>query len=155
MQTITPYLWYDGRAEEAARFYVSVFDDARIKRLTHLPAGPAAGAAMVEFELQGQEFLAIDGGPQFPFTPAISLFVNCEQQGEVDALWQRLGDGGEAGQCGWLTDRFGVSWQIVPRLLRELIADPDPDKSARVMQAMLQMGKLEIDGLRRAHLEPR
>jgi predicted 3-demethylubiquinone-9 3-methyltransferase (glyoxalase superfamily) len=151
---ITTFLTYDGHAEEAANFYTSIFDDSRILSTTHYgEAGPGApGSAMsVTFELAGQEFFALNGGPSFSFSQGISLFVDCETQEEVDELWKRLTDGGEPGPCGWLTDRFGVSWQIIPRALGELLGDEDEEKAQRVMQAMLQMSKIDIEGLRRAH----
>jgi len=151
---IAPCLWFDGRAEEAARFYVSVFGDARIVdtlRYGEAGPGPAGTVLTVEFELRGQRFTALNGGPQFIFTPALSLFVACETQDEVDALWNGLLEGGAAQRCGWLTDRFGVSWQIVPRVLGEMLKDEDPQKSQRVMRAMLGMVKLDIAALRAAY----
>jgi len=151
MQKITTFLWYDTQAEEAAQLYTSLFDDSRIVHVqTYGESGPGVpGRVMiVEFELAGQRFLALNGGPQFTFNEAMSLSVDCGSQEEVDRLWERLTeDGGEAGPCGWLKDRFGVSWQIVPRKLPELLADPDPEKSKRVMAAMMGMKKIEIQGL--------
>lgn len=148
MQKITPFLWFDGDAEEAAAFYVSVFKRSRI--VSTMP-GPNGKALTVAFELEGQRFVALNGGPQYQFTPAISFYVDCETQAEVDALWAKLTDGGAEVQCGWLTDRFGVSWQIVPSVLMTLLSDPDPEKAGRVMQAMLKMVKLDIAALQRAH----
>ena len=151
---ITTFLTYDGQAEEAANLYTSVFDDSRIVSTTRYgEGGPGApGSVMsVTFELAGQEFFALNGGPSFSFTPGISLFVDCETQEEVDDLWERLSEGGEKGPCGWLTDRFGVSWQIIPRTLGELLGDDDREKAQRVMQAMMQMSKIDISGLHRAY----
>lgn len=145
---ITTFLTFDGRAEEAVTFYTSIFDDSRILSTTPGPAGELISAT---FELAGQEFMALNGGPSFTFSQGISLFVDCEGQEEVDRLWERLTDGGEPGPCGWLTDRFGVSWQIIPRALGELLGDEDRERAGRVMQAMLQMSKIEIDGLQRAY----
>jgi predicted 3-demethylubiquinone-9 3-methyltransferase (glyoxalase superfamily) len=153
MQTITTFLWFDTESEEAATFYTSVFPNSRIVEVTHYgSAGPRAeGMVMtVVFELDGQRFTALNGGPGFTFNEAISLEVSCKDQEEVDSYWSKLGEGGEEGPCGWLKDRFGVSWQIVPTLLSELIGDPDREKSQRVMAAMLQMRKIEIDELERA-----
>ena len=153
MQTITPFLWFDTESEEAATFYTSVFPNSRIVEVTHYgSAGPRAeGMVMtVVFELDGQRFTALNGGPGFTFNEAISLEVSCTDKEEIDSYWSKLGEGGEEGPCGWLKDRFGVSWQIVPTLLSELIADPDREKSQRVMAAMLQMRKIEIDELERA-----
>lgn len=151
MQKITTFLWYDKQAEEAANLYTSLFDDSRIVHVQRYgEAGPGApGSVMVvEFELAGQRFLALDGGPEFTFNEAMSLSVDCGSQEEVDTLWARLTEnGGEAGPCGWLKDRFGVSWQIVPSKLPELLGDPDPAKSQRVMAAMMGMKKIEIQGL--------
>ncbi|HEV2490213.1 MAG TPA: VOC family protein [Candidatus Acidoferrales bacterium] len=153
MQKIVPFLWFDGQAEEAANFYVSIFKNARlgtVRRYGDAGPGPKGSAMAVEFDLDGQHFIALNGGPQFKFTPAISLFVNCETQEEVDELWDKLSAGGRKGRCGWLQDKFGLSWQIIPTALGELMGDPDPEKSKRVMQAMLQMTKIEISELRRA-----
>ncbi len=149
----TPCLWFDTDGEEAARFYTSVFPNSRVIRTTHYgSAGPRAeGLVMtVEFELDGQPFIALNGGPEFRFDEAISFAVECETQEELDRYWETLSDGGEQGPCGWLKDRFGVSWQIVPRVLNELVADPDREKGQRVMAAMLGMRKLEIAALERA-----
>lgn len=145
---ITTFLTFDGRAEEAASFYTSIFDDSRILSTSPGPGGTVMSAT---FELAGQEFIALNGGPSFGFSEGISLFVDCETQEEVDELWEKLTEGGEPGRCGWLTDRFGVSWQVIPRALGELLSDPDPDRAGRVMQAMLQMSKIEVEGLRRAY----
>jgi predicted 3-demethylubiquinone-9 3-methyltransferase (glyoxalase superfamily) len=150
IQKITPMLWFDGQAEEAARFYASVFADASVDRISRNADG---SALVVAFTLAGQRFTALNGGPQFAFTPAISFVVDCTTQEEVDHHWYKLADGGdeEAQQCGWLKDRFGVSWQIVPVQLAEFMSDPDPEKAGRTMQAMLQMKKLDIAGLKAAH----
>jgi predicted 3-demethylubiquinone-9 3-methyltransferase (glyoxalase superfamily) len=153
MQKITPCLWFDSEGEEAANFYTSVFPNSRIIDVAHYgEAGPRpAGTVMtVSFELDGQEFVALNGGPEFTFNEAISFQVDCKDQEEVDTFWSALSEGGEEGPCGWLKDKFGVSWQIVPTVLSELLADPDRAKSQRVMQAMLGMKKIEIDGLQRA-----
>jgi predicted 3-demethylubiquinone-9 3-methyltransferase (glyoxalase superfamily) len=153
MQKLTPCLWFDTEGEEAARFYTSVFPNSRIVDVARYgSAGPRPeGTVMtVSFELDGQRFVALNGGPEFTFSEAISFQVSCETQAEVDAFWDTLSAGGEQGPCGWLRDRFGVSWQIVPIVLPELLLDPDTEKSQRVMAAMLKMGKLEIDELERA-----
>jgi predicted 3-demethylubiquinone-9 3-methyltransferase (glyoxalase superfamily) len=150
---ITTFLTFDGQAEEAVALYTSVFPGSRVvstSRYGDAGPGPKGGLMSATFELAGQEFLALNAGPSFSFAPGISLFVDCETQEEVDELWEKLSEGGEPGPCGWLTDRFGVSWQIIPRALGELLGDPDPARSQAVMQAMLQMGKIEIDGLRQA-----
>ncbi|MER6576024.1 VOC family protein [Nonomuraea sp. NPDC001023] len=150
MQKITTYLWFDNQAEEAAEFYTSIFADSRIlevQRYSEGGPGPAGQAMVVSFELAGQRFLALNGGPRFTFTEAISLYVDCVSQEEVDDLWARLTDGGEESQCGWLKDRYGLSWQIVPRALQELMSVPDPAAAQRVVQAMLGMRKIEIKGL--------
>jgi predicted 3-demethylubiquinone-9 3-methyltransferase (glyoxalase superfamily) len=155
MQKITPFLWFDGKAEEAAAFYISIFRYSRIVDISRYgEAGPgAAGSVMlVTFELEGQRFIALNGGPHFSFTPAVSFFVSCETQEEVDALWAKLcADGGEAVRCGWLKDRYGLSWQIVPAVLGELLRDSDTEKARRTMAAMLAMRKLDIAALQRAH----
>jgi predicted 3-demethylubiquinone-9 3-methyltransferase (glyoxalase superfamily) len=153
MQKLTPCLWFDTEGEEAAKFYTSVFPNSKIVDVTRYgSAGPRPeGMVMtVSFELDGQEFIALNGGPEFRFNEAISFQVSCETQEEVDAFWSTLSEGGEEGPCGWLKDKFGVSWQIVPTVLPELLADPDGAKSQRVMQAMLNMKKIEIDALERA-----
>lgn len=150
---ITPCLWFDAEGEEAATFYTSIFKNSRILQVTRYgSAGPRPeGMVMtVNFELGGQEFLALNGGPEFTFNEAISFQVNCESQEEVDEFWTKLSDGGEEGPCGWLKDRYGVSWQIVPTVLDELIRDSDPEKSQRAMKAMLGMRKIDIAELRRA-----
>jgi predicted 3-demethylubiquinone-9 3-methyltransferase (glyoxalase superfamily) len=138
MQKVTPFLWFDNKAEEAMQFYVSIFKNSRI-------LGP------MTFQIEGQEFFAFNGGPHFSFTPAISLFVNCESQEEVDALWEKLSDGGEKQRCGWVKDKYGLSWQVIPSILGKLMQDKDPQKSARVRKAMLQMGKMDIEGLKKAY----
>jgi predicted 3-demethylubiquinone-9 3-methyltransferase (glyoxalase superfamily) len=153
MQRIIPNLWFDTEAEEAADFYTSVFKDSRVTRTTYFgEAGPReAGMVMtVEFELQGQRFVAINGGPEFKFTEALSLEIACESQDEVDYYWERLSEGGEEGPCGWLKDRYGLSWQVVPTVLNELVSDPDRQRADRAMAAMLQMGKLDIAALQKA-----
>ena len=153
MQKITPCLWFDTEGEEAASLYTSVFPNSRIVEVARYgSAGPRPeGTVMtVTFELDGQRFVALNGGPDFTFNEAISFQVDCKDQEEVDFFWSRLSEGGEEGPCGWLKDRFGVSWQIVPAVLPELLGDPDRDKSQRVMKAMLSMGKIEIAGLERA-----
>ena len=142
MQKVTPFLWFDGKAEEAAGFYVSLFKNARIV---------SSSAMSVTFEIDGREFTAFNGGPMFKFTEAISLFVSCETQEEIDRLWDKLSEGGQKQQCGWLKDKFGVSWQIIPPVLGKMLQDKDPAKSKRVMQAMLQMDKIDIAALQRAY----
>jgi len=152
-QRIVPNLWFDTEAVEAAEFYVEVFDNSRIVNVTHYTeAGPReAGMVMtVEFELDGQRFLGINGGPQFSFDEAVSFAIECETQEEVDYYWEQLTDGGEESQCGWLRDRFGLSWQVVPTGMEELFADPDKGRAERAMKAMLGMGKLDIAALRSA-----
>ncbi|MBX7074568.1 MAG: VOC family protein [Pirellulales bacterium] len=152
-QKIKTFLWYDRSAEEAANFYCSLFKDSQVNKVTRYPKGAPApeGTAMtVEFQLAGIEFVALNGGPHFKFTEAISLSVDCESQAEVDHLWSSLTQGGQPSQCGWLKDRYGLSWQIVPRALPELLASKDAAKSGRVMQAMLQMSKIDIAELQRA-----
>jgi predicted 3-demethylubiquinone-9 3-methyltransferase (glyoxalase superfamily) len=153
MQKITPFLWFDSQAEEAVNFYVSVFHDARIGSVSRYgEAGPQpAGSVMiVEFELFGQKFLALNGGPVFTFTEAVSFVVNCDTQEELDGYWDKLSAGGRTQQCGWLKDRFGLSWQIVPRALGELIRTADPDQAQRVMEALFKMVKIDIQGLQDA-----
>ena len=153
MQKITPCLWFDTEAEEAASFYTSVFPNSKIGDVSRYgSAGPRPeGSVMtVSFELDGQEFVALNGGPDFTFSEAISFQVSCADQEEVDRFWSTLSEGGEEGPCGWLKDRFGLSWQIIPKALPELLADPDREKSQRVMKAMLEMGKIEIDALEQA-----
>jgi predicted 3-demethylubiquinone-9 3-methyltransferase (glyoxalase superfamily) len=154
MSTITPFLWFNDNAEEAMNFYVEVFGDAKVGEVSRYGAGgpgPAGAVLSATFELRGQQFMALNGGPDFSFTEAISFFVSCETQEEVDDLWEQLIAGGEESRCGWLKDRYGLSWQIIPNALGELLNDPDPVKSQRVMQAMLKMGKIDIEGLRRAY----
>jgi predicted 3-demethylubiquinone-9 3-methyltransferase (glyoxalase superfamily) len=152
-QKITPNLWFDSEAEEAASFYLSVFKDSRIVNVTRYPQdspGEAGTVMTVEFELDGQRFVAINGGPQFTFTEAVSFQINCADQDEVDYYWERLTDGGEEGPCGWLKDRYGLSWQVVPAGMDELFTDPDPARAQRAMQAMLKMSKLDVAALREA-----
>jgi len=151
---ITTFLTYVDQAEEAVDFYTSIFSNSRIVTATRYgEAGPGPEGSLMSatFELDGQEFMALNGGPSFSFAQGFSLYVDCETQEEVDELWERLSEGGEKGPCGWLTDKFGVSWQIIPRALPELLGDEDPEKARRVMNAMLQMGKIDIAGLRRAY----
>ena len=158
MQKVTPCLWFDGQAEQAARYYVSLLPDSRIDRVVRSPAdtpsGPAGMVLLVEFTLGGNRFTGLNGGPQFPFTEAVSFQIACEDQAEVDRLWAALSDGGSPGHCGWLKDRWGLSWQIVPTRLFQLLSDPDPNRSRRAMQAMLKMGKLDIAALERAASTP-
>jgi predicted 3-demethylubiquinone-9 3-methyltransferase (glyoxalase superfamily) len=147
MQKITPFLWYDGNAEEAINFYISIFKNSKI-----LTANRAGGHLMMaSFELDGQQFIALNGGPQFKFTEAISLFVKCETQPEIDDLWEKLSAGGEKSRCGWLKDKYGLSWQVVPPILGQLLGDKDPAKSQRVMGAMLKMNKIVIQELQDAY----
>jgi predicted 3-demethylubiquinone-9 3-methyltransferase (glyoxalase superfamily) len=152
-QKITPNLWFDTEAEEAADFYTSVFKNSRIVNVAHYTEAaprPAGTVMTVEFELDGQRFVGINGGPQFTFDEAVSFQISCEDQDEVDYYWERLTEGGEEGPCGWLKDRFGLSWQVVPTGMAELFNDPDPERARRAMEAMLQMRKLDIEALRRA-----
>ena len=154
MQKITPFLWFDSKAEEAANFYVSVFKNSRIvsiMRYGEAGPGPKGSVMSATFQLDGQDFIALNGGPMFTFSPAISFFVNCESQEEVDKLWEKLSEGGEKQRCGWLKDKYGVSWQIVPTVLGQLLQDKDGEKSKRVMNAMLQMDKLDITTLKQAY----
>jgi predicted 3-demethylubiquinone-9 3-methyltransferase (glyoxalase superfamily) len=154
VQKIVPSLWFDTEAEDAAKFYTSIFRNSKITNVARYgSAGPRPeGMVMtVDFQLDGQAFNAINGGPDFKFTEATSLLVNCQNQAEVDDLWKKLGDGGEPGPCGWLKDKFGLSWQIVPVALGEMLSDPDPGKSQRVMAAMLQMSKIDLAELREAY----
>ena len=153
MQKITPFLWFDGKAEEAAKFYTSIFKNSKIESITRYPEGspgPTGTVMTVDFRLDGQEFVALNGGPEFKFNEAISFVVNCETQAEVDEFWEKLSAGGKEVQCGWLKDKYGVSWQIVPTILGELFQDKDAEKSKRVVQAMLRMVKLDIAGLKQA-----
>jgi predicted 3-demethylubiquinone-9 3-methyltransferase (glyoxalase superfamily) len=147
MQKITPFLWFDGKAEEAATFYVSIFKKSKIQNIR---PGPQGSVMAVEFQLEGQDFIALNGGPMFTFSPAISFFVDCKTQKEVDELWDKLSAGGEKQPCGWLQDKYGVSWQIIPSVLGEMLSDPDPAVSQSVMKAMMQMKKIDIEGLKRA-----
>ena len=154
MQKITPFLWFDDQAEEAARFYTSVFKNSKLGNVSRYgDAGPGQkGRVMVaQFQLEGQDFLALNGGPRFKFTEAVSFVVNCETQDEVDYFWEKLSEGGRTSQCGWLKDKFGLSWQIVPTAMGKLLGDKDPARSQRVMQAMLQMTKIDIAALQRAY----
>ena len=154
MQKITPFLWFDGNAEEAMNFYTSIFKNSKIGRITRYgDAGPGPKGAVMSatFQLDGQEFMALNGGPQFKFTEAISFFVNCETQEEVDELWEKLSEGGQKSRCGWLKDKYGLSWQIIPSALGKMLGDKDPEKSQRVMKAMLQMDKIDIRRLQEAH----
>jgi len=156
MQTITPFLWFDSRAEEAANFYVSIFKNSKIVSVARYGEGapePKGTVMTVTFQLDGQEFMALNGDPHFTFSPAISFFVNCETQQEVDELWEKLSAGGQKERCGWLKDKYGLSWQIIPSALGRLMGDKDPAKAKRVMQAMLQMTKIDIAGLQRAYGE--
>ena len=153
MQKIRPFLWYDTQAEEAAKFYTSIFKNSRIGKATRYGdagPGPKGSVMVIEFELEGTEFVALNGGPHFKFTEAISLTVDCKSQAEVDDLWERLSAGGSKSQCGWLKDKYGLSWQIVPTVLVELLSDPDPKKSKRVIEAMMQMTKIDIAKLQLA-----
>jgi predicted 3-demethylubiquinone-9 3-methyltransferase (glyoxalase superfamily) len=154
MQKIVPFLWFDGKAEEAMNFYVSVFKRSKVVRVSRYgDAGPGPKGSVMSctFQLEGQDFYALNGGPQFKFTPAISLFVNCETQQEVDELWEKLSAGGRADQCGWLQDKYGLSWQIIPTVLGKMLSDKDPKKANAAMQAMLKMKKLDIKGLQQAY----
>ena len=154
MQRITPFLWFDDKAEEAVTFYTSIFKNSRVVSVSrHGDAGPGHKGTVMSatFELDGQQFMALNGGPHYTFSPAISLFVNCETQQEVDELWEKLSAGGETQRCGWLKDRYGVSWQIIPSILGKLLHDKDTEKAKRVMNAMLQMDKIDIKGLQQAY----
>ncbi|MFT2009260.1 VOC family protein [Pontibacter sp. 13R65] len=153
-QKITPFLWFDNQAEEAVNFYISVFKNSKMLSLNRYgEAGPGTkGSVMgLSFQLDGQNFMALNGGPHFKFTPAISFYVNCYSQAEVDELWEKLSEGGRKDRCGWLTDKFGLSWQIIPTELEELLHSQSAEKSARVMQAMLQMDKIDIEKLKQAY----
>jgi predicted 3-demethylubiquinone-9 3-methyltransferase (glyoxalase superfamily) len=153
-QKITPFLWFDNQAEEAANLYTSIFKNSKmgtISRYGDAGPGPKGTAMTVDFQLGGQEFVALNGGPRFKFTEAISFIINCETQEEVDYFWETLSEGGERSQCGWLKDRFGLSWQVVPIILTKLLLDKDPEKAARVMNAMLQMTKIDIAKLQQAY----
>ena len=154
MQKITPFLWFDGKAEEAANFYISIFKGSKIlniARYGEAGPGPKGTVMTATFQLEGQDFIALNGGPQYTFSPAISFFVNCETQAEVDELWDNLSAGGSQLQCAWLKDKFGIFWQIVPRTLMELMQDKDPVKGQRVFRAMQKMTKIDIEGLKRAY----
>jgi predicted 3-demethylubiquinone-9 3-methyltransferase (glyoxalase superfamily) len=154
MQKITPFLWYDSNAEDAARFYTSIFKNSKIGKVARYGdagPGPKGSVMTVELELNGQQFLALNGGPEFKFTEAISFVVNCESQQEVDYFWEKLTAGGQEVQCGWLKDKFGLSWQVVPTALGKMMTDPDPAKSQRVMKAMLKMIKIDLPTLQRAY----
>ncbi len=154
MQKITTFLTFDNQAGEAVNFYVSIFRNSKITSISRYGEGgpgPKGSVMSATFVLEGQEFTALNGGPHFTFADGISLFVNCETQKEVDELWEKLSEGGEKGQCGWLKDKFGVSWQIIPTALGQMLGDPDPRKSQNVMQAMLQMTKIDMAALRRAY----
>jgi predicted 3-demethylubiquinone-9 3-methyltransferase (glyoxalase superfamily) len=154
MQKIAPFLWFDGKAEEAAQFYVSIFKNSKIvgiSRYGEQGPGPKGSVMVVAFQLDGQQFCALNGGPQFAFSPAISFVVNCETQQEVDELWEKLSAGGEKQRCGWLKDKFGVSWQVVPSVLPMMLQESGGEKSNRVINAVMQMDKLDIEGLRRAY----
>ncbi len=154
MQKITPFLWFDSKAEEAMNFYLSIFKNSKVGRVTRYGEGgpgPKGTVMSATFQLEGQEFMALNGGPQFTFTPAISFFVNCETQQEVDELWEKLSESGRKERCGWLKDKYGLSWQIIPSALGKMLGDKDPEKSKRVMQAMLQMDKIDIKRLQEAY----
>jgi predicted 3-demethylubiquinone-9 3-methyltransferase (glyoxalase superfamily) len=154
IQKITPFLWFEHQAEEAAQFYTSIFKNSKITAVTRYGEagpGPKGSAMTVVFEIEGQQFIGLNGGPQFKFTPAISFVVNCETQQEIDELWERLSQDGKKIECGWLQDKYGVSWQIVPTVLGEMMQDKDPARSQRVMKALMQMKKLDIAGLQEAY----
>ena len=154
MQKITPFLWFDNQAEEAMNLYISLFKNSKVLSVSRYGEGgpgPRGTVMTATFQLDGQEFMALNGGPHFKFTEAVSLFVNCETQEEVDELWEKLSEGGEKSQCGWLKDKYGLSWQIIPTALGEMLGDKDPQKAQNVMQAMLQMTKIDIAALRQAY----
>ncbi len=154
MQKITPFLWFDGKAEEAMNFYVSIFKNSKVVSVTRYgEAGPGPKGTVMSatFQLDGQEFFALNGGPQFTFSPAVSFFVNCETQREVDELWEKLSEGGEKHRCGWLKDKYGLSWQVIPSVLGQMLHDKDAEKSEKVMKAMLQMDKIDIKTLEQAY----
>ncbi len=148
MQKIVPFLWFDGKAEEAAKFYVSIFKNSKVLSVS---PGPDGTVMAVTFQLEGQTFYALNGGPKYKFTPAISIYVNCETQGEVDELWNKLSAGGSEDQCGWLQDKYGLSWQIIPTALPRLLGDKDRKKANAAMQAMLKMQKIDIKGLQQSY----
>ena len=154
MQKITPFLWFDGKAEEAMNFYISIFKNSKIVSVSRYGEGgpgPKGTVMTGTFQLEGQQFMALNGGPHFTFSQAISFFVNCETQQEVDELWEKLSEGGEKQRCGWLKDKYGLSWQIVPSVLGKMLQDKDAEKAKRVMKAMLQMDKIDIEGLKQAY----
>jgi predicted 3-demethylubiquinone-9 3-methyltransferase (glyoxalase superfamily) len=154
MQKITPFLWFDGQAEEAMNFYVSIFKNSKIGKVSRYGdagPGPKGSVMSATFELDGQEFYALNGGPHFKFTPAISFFIHCETQQEVDDFWDKLSAGGRKDRCGWLQDKFGLSWQVIPSALGKMLGDKDPEKSKRVMMAMMKMDKIVIEELQRAY----
>jgi predicted 3-demethylubiquinone-9 3-methyltransferase (glyoxalase superfamily) len=154
VQKITPFLWFDGKAEEAMNFYVSIFKNSKVGRVSRYGEagpGPKGSVMSATFQLDGQEFFALNGGPQYSFTPAISFFVNCATQEEVDGLWEKLSEGGMKHRCGWLQDKYGLSWQIIPSVLGEMLQDKNPVKAQNVMKAMLQMGKIDIKTLKQAY----
>ncbi|MFL6663961.1 MAG: VOC family protein [Rhizobacter sp.] len=154
MQKIIPFLWFNGQAEEAMNFYTSIFKNSKVlsvARYGDAGPGPKGSVMTAQFEVEGHQFVALNGGPQYTFTPAVSFLVNCTTQDEVDHLWDRLSAGGQEMPCGWVTDKFGLTWQVIPTLLPELLTGRDPQKAQRVMQAMLQMKKIDIAALRRAH----
>ncbi len=158
MQKITPFLWFDHQAEEAAKFYVSMFKNSKILNIARYGEGtpmPKGTVMTVDFVLEGERFTALNGGPMFKFTEAISFLVNCESQDEVDMLWKKLtSNGGAEGQCGWLKDKYGLSWQIIPTALGRMLSDPDPEKAQRVMSAMLKMKKIDVEAIRQAYNQP-
>jgi predicted 3-demethylubiquinone-9 3-methyltransferase (glyoxalase superfamily) len=154
MQKITPFLWFDSQAEEAMNFYVGIFKNSKVLNVNRYPIGgpmPAGTVMTASFSLDGQPFVALNGGPMYKFSPATSFVVDCDDQAEVDYYWEKLGQGGKYNQCAWLDDKFGLSWQIVPKQLGQLLSDPDPAKAGRVMRAMMQMQKIDIGALQRAH----
>ena len=154
MQKIVPFLWFNGQAEEAANFYISIFKNSKILNISRsgdAGPGPKGSVMSATFELNGERFIALNGGPQFTFSPAVSFFVNCETQQEVDELWEKLSAGGKKERCGWLKDKFGLSWQVIPTALGQMLGDKDPKKSSNVMKAMLQMDKIDIASLNRAY----
>ena len=154
MQKITPFLWFDGKAEEAMNFYISIFKNSKIVSVSRYGEGgpgPKGTVMTGTFQLEGQQFMALNGGPHFTFSQAISFFVNCETQQEVDELWEKLSEGGEKQRCGWLKDKYGLSWQVIPSALGEMLQDKDAEKAKRVMKAMLQMDKIDIEGLKQAY----
>jgi predicted 3-demethylubiquinone-9 3-methyltransferase (glyoxalase superfamily) len=148
VQKITPFLWFDGKAEEATNFYVSIFENSKVKSVTR---GAQGAVVSTTLQLEGQDFYALNGGPQFTFSEAVSFFVNCETQQEVDELWEKLSKGGQKQECGWLKDKYGLSWQVIPSILGKLLQDRDPVKAGKVMQAMLQMDKIDIQRLKQAY----